>query len=152
MAARDQQQQIRKGHIFAQANRQCMALEVIDGQQRLVVRESQRLGGHDAHHHPADQTRSTGGGNAVKFVEAQSGLVQRLDEESVEAFEMGAGGDLRHDAAEAAMLGELGIDDIGADEAERRPIPGTPTSGASTTATAVSSQLVSIPSTRMRVF
>ena len=97
-----------------------MALEVIDGQQRLVVRESQRLGGHDAHHHPADQTRSTGGGNAVKFVEAQSGLVQRLDEESVEAFEMGAGGDLRHDATEAAMLGELGIDDIGADEAERR--------------------------------
>ena len=107
MAARDQQQQIGKGHVFAETHRQRMAFEVIDRQQRLVVREGQRLGGHDAHHHAADQARPAGGGNAVELVEAQSGLFQRLDKDSIDAFEMGTGG-------------ELGIDDIGAEESERR--------------------------------
>ena len=59
---------------------------------------------------------------------------------------MGARGDLRHHAAEAAVLGELAVDDVGEDAADR-PVAGV---GASTTATAVSSQLVSMPRTRMR--
>ena len=63
---------------------------------------------------------------------------------------MGARGDLRHHAAEAAMLGQLAVDDIGQDAADDRAA-GRP-AGASTMATAVSSQLVSMPSTRMRVF
>ncbi len=64
-------------------------------------------------------------------------------------LEMGARGDLRHHAAEAAVLGLLAVDDIGEDPAAQGPAG---PAGASTMATAVSSQLVSMPRTRMRVF
>ena len=80
--------------------------------------------------------------------EIEPGSRKRLVDQPVDALEMGARGDFRHHAAEAAMLGQLAIDDVGQDPADRRAAGG----GASTMATAVSSQLVSMPSTRMRVF
>ena len=126
-----------------------MAFEMIDGEERLVVREGHRLGRHDAHHHAADQARPAGRGDAVEVGEIEPRLGQRLGDQPVDPLEMGARGDLRHDAAEAAMLGQLAVDDVGEDAADR---PCVARSGASTTATAVSSQLVSIPRTRMRVF
>ena len=148
MAARDQQQQIGKVDLLGEPHRQRMAFEMIDGEERLVVREGQRLGGHHAHHHAADQARPAGRGDAVEIGETEACLGQRILDQPVDALEMGARGDLRHHAAEAAMLGQLAVDDIGQDRgrAGRRP------AGASTTATAVSSQLVSMPRTRMRVF
>ena len=72
-------------------------------------------------------------------------------DQPVDALEMGARGDLRHHAAEAAMLGQLAVDDVGQDLAARSGAE-VARAGASTMATAVSSQLVSMPSTRMRVF
>ena len=121
---------------------------MVDREERLVVREGDRLGGHDADHHAADQPGPAGRGDAVEIGKPSAGLGQRLGHQPVEPLEMGAGGDLRHHAAEAAMLGELAVDDIGQDSADRHRVA----VGASTTATAVSSQLVSMPRTRMRVF
>ena len=44
-------------------------------------------------------------------------LGQRVLDQAVDALEMGARGDLRHHAAEAAMLGLLAVDDVGEDAA-----------------------------------
>ena len=57
---------------------------------------------------------------------------------------MGARGDLRHHAAEAGVLVGLRAHDIGQD-------PAAAVAGRSTTAAAVSSQVVSIPSTSIGV-
>ena len=73
MAARDQQQQIGKGHLFGQPHRQRMAFEMVDGEEGLVVGEGQRLGRHHAHHHAADQARPAGGGDAVELAELEAG-------------------------------------------------------------------------------
>ena len=44
---------------------------------------------------------------------------QRFLDQPVQALEMGARGDFRHDAAEAPVLGQLAVDDVGQDRAER---------------------------------
>ena len=98
---------------------------MVDGQERLVVGEGQRLGGHDAHQHAADQAGAAGGRDAVEIAEAQARLGQGLHHQPVEPFEMGAGGDFRHHAAEAAMLGQLAVDDIGQDATARTIREGT---------------------------
>ena len=54
---------------------------------------------------------------------------------------MGARGDLRHDAAESGVLGDLRQHDVGQDRARARR------RARSTTAAAVSSQVVSMPRT-----
>ena len=84
----------------------------------------------------ADQPRPGGRGDPVEIAEADPGLVERLRDQPLEMIEMGARGDLRHDAAIGRVLGELRQHQIGADE-RRRP--------SLTTAAAVSSQLVSMP-------
>ena len=83
----------------------------------LSAREGQPLGRHHAHHDAADQARPAGGGDGVEIVEAELGLGQRVLDQAVDALEMGARGDLRHDAAEAAVLGLLAVDDVGEDAA-----------------------------------
>jgi len=100
-----------------------MAFEMIDREERLVVREGHRLGRHHAHHDAADQARSAGRGDAVHVSQAELGLGQRIGHQPVEPLEMGACGDLRHHAAEAAVLGQLAVDDIGQDPPHRL-IPG----------------------------
>ena len=120
MAARHQQQQIGKRHLLGEAHRQRVAFEMVDGEERLVVREGHRLGGHDAHHHAADQARPAGRGDAVEVAELEPRLGERLGHQPVDPLEMGARGDLRHHAAEAAMLGQLAVDDVGEDAPDRR--------------------------------
>jgi hypothetical protein len=58
-------------------------------------------------HDAADQAGPAGGGDAVDVGEAQTGAPHRLGDQAVEMVEMAAGGDLRHDAAIGAMLGDL---------------------------------------------
>ena len=119
MTAGDQQQQIGKGDILAEPHRQRMTLEVIDGEEGLVVGEGQRLGRHHPHHHAADQAGPAGGGDAVEGGEIEAGGRQGVLDQPVDTFEMGARGDFRHHAAEAAMLAQLAVDHIGQDPAER---------------------------------
>jgi hypothetical protein len=96
-----------------------MALEMIDGEEGLVVGEGQRLGRHHPHHHAADQAGAAGGGDAIERGEIEPGGRKSLLDQPVDTLEMGARGDFRHHAAEAAMLGQLAIDHIGQDPAER---------------------------------
>ncbi len=70
-------------------------------------------------------------------------LAHGRGDDRVEALDMGARRDLRHDAAEGAMLVPLRAHDVG----ENRDPARAPSR--STTAAAVSSQLVSMPSTRV---
>jgi hypothetical protein len=101
-----------------------MAFEMIDGEEGLVVGEGQRLGRHHPHHHAADQARPAGRGDAVELGEIEAGGGQGILDQPVEALEMGARGDLRHHAAEAAMLGQLAVDHVGQDPADRRAAGG----------------------------
>ena len=103
MAARHKQQQIGKRDRLGQAHRQRMPFEMIDGDERLVVREGQRLGGHDADHHAADQPRPARRGDAVEIGETDACLVERLRDQPVDPFEMRARGDLRHDTTVNCM-------------------------------------------------
>ncbi len=89
----------------------------------LLRAKARRLGRHHPHHDAADEARSAGGGDGVEIVETELRLGQRILDQAVDALEMGARGDLRHDAAEAAVLGLLAIDDVGQDAAHG-PGPG----------------------------
>ena len=119
MATRHQQQQIGKVDRLGEPHGQCMTFEMIDGEERLAAREGDALGRHDADHDAADQAGPAGRRDGVEIVEAQLRLGQGRLDQPVDAFEMGAGSDLRHHAAEAAMLGELAVDDVGQDGADR---------------------------------
>ncbi len=98
-----------------------MAFEMVHREEWLVVREGQRLGGHDAHHHAADQPRAASGGNAVEIAEFQFGLGQRVGQQAVDALEVRPRGNLRHHAAEAAMLGDLAVDHVCQNASDRPP-------------------------------
>ena len=56
-----------------------MTFEMVDRDERLVVCEGQRLGGHDAHHHAADQPRPAGRGDGIEIGQADAGLVYVTD-------------------------------------------------------------------------
>ena len=92
---------------------------MIDRDEGLVVREGQRLGRHDAHHHAADQPRPAGRGDGVEIGQPDTRFVERLGDQPVDALEMRPRGDLRHHAAETPMLGELAVDCIGQNPADR---------------------------------
>ncbi len=70
--------------------------------------ERHRLRQHHPHHHAADQPGPAGDGDTVEGVEADARRGHRLAHETVEMGEVGARGDLRHDAAEGPMLRDLG--------------------------------------------
>ena len=91
--------------------------------------------------HAADQPGPGGGGDAVEAGEAAPGLLHRLGDDQVERLDMGARRDLRHHAAEGGVLVDLRQHHVGQDPAA--PV----VRSRSTTAAAVSSQVVSMPST-----
>ncbi len=91
--------------------------------------------------HAADQARPGGGGDAVDVVEPEAGLGQRRLDHAVEQRDMGARGDLRHHAAIGARARRAG------EQTTLERIRPCAVASASTTAAAVSSQLVSMPRT-----
>ena len=119
MAAGDEQQKIGKRLVLGEPDGERMTLEMVNGLERLVVGEGERLGGHDSHQHAADQAGSAGRRDSVQIGKTEPRLGQRLAHQSVEPLEMGTGGDFGNDPAEPAMLGELAVDDIGQDRAAR---------------------------------
>jgi len=119
MTTGNEQEQKRKFDLVREPGGQRMRFEMIDGEEGLVVGEGQRLGRHHPHHYTADQAGPAGGGNAVELGEIEAGDGQGVLDQPVDALEMGARGDFRHHAAEAAMLGQLAINHIGQDLAER---------------------------------
>ena len=85
------------------------------------------------------------GGDLVQVVKGQLRLVHRLRDEMVEHLDMGARGNLRHDAAKGGMLGDLRHHHL-------RQHAAAAGRGRSTTAAAVSSQVVSMPRTIIGIF
>ena len=92
-----------------------MRFEVVDRDQRLVVDQRDGLGGGQPDDHAADQAGSGGRRNAVELAIAAAGLFHRLRDHMVQHLDMGAGGDLRHHAAEVGVFADLRQHDIGQD-------------------------------------
>lgn len=84
-----------------------MAFKMIDGQEGFATGEGQRLAGGGANDYPANQAGAGGGGHRVDFGETPPGFRHRFRDQPVEMEEMGAGGHLRHHAAERPMLLDL---------------------------------------------
>ena len=77
-----------------------MAFEMVDRDQRLARRQREPLAGEQPDHHPADQARPGGRGDGVDLAERDVGLGQHLPDQPGQDLDMGARGDLGHDAAE----------------------------------------------------
>ena len=92
-------------------------LEMVHGDEGQPARERDGLPRGDADDQPADQPRPSGCGDAVDLVEAETGFGHRLGDENIEQLDMGARGDLRHDAAELGMQRKLRAHHIGEDDA-----------------------------------
>ncbi len=104
MPARNQKQKKREGDLIGKARRERVAFEMIDGDERNFMHRRDHLGRHDAHEHAADQTWTRGGAHGIEIGKAHAGLGHGFCDEAVEMGEMGARGDLGHDAAEDRML------------------------------------------------
>ena len=141
VSARDEQQQIRKAQAMGEARCERVRFEMVHGDEGQPARKGDGLAGGDADDQPADQPRPRRGGDAVDLVEAETSFGQRLGDQNIEQLDMGARGDLRHDAAELGVKRKLRAHRIGEDDA----LAVSPR--ACTKAAAVSSQLVSMPST-----
>ena len=107
MAARDQQQHIRKIETVGQAGGERMRLEMIDGDERAPQPKRDGLAHGDADDQPADQAGTGGRGYPVDRLEAEPGFGERLADGRVEQLDMGARGDLRHHPAIGRMQIEL---------------------------------------------
>ncbi len=84
-----------------------MRLQMVHGDQGLLVDQRDRLGGDQAHNHAADQPRSGRRCNTVKSAELSAGIGHGGRDDAIESLHMGAGGDFRHHAAECGMLSDL---------------------------------------------
>ncbi len=92
---------------------------MIDGDERQVFGEGQRLGGHHADHDAPDQTGPTGGGDGGEVAEFQAGIPHRLVNDLIDGFDVCTGGDLGDDAAVGTVGIELRQNHVGKDS----PLP-----------------------------
>ena len=107
MAAGGKKQAIGKVDAVGEPRRERMGLEMIDGDERLVVRQRNGLGCRQSDNDAADQARPSRGRDAVQRAERHLRLGHRLADDPVERLDMGARGDLRDDAAELGMFADL---------------------------------------------
>ena len=117
MPARDEQHQIREVQPVGQPRRQRMARQVVDAHQRQPARSGDRLCRHHARQYTTDQPGPGGDRDQFDVVQRHAGLVQRPGDAEVQAFGMGAGGDLGDHAAEAGVQRGLLEDHRGMDGA-----------------------------------
>ena len=85
---------------------------MIDRDQGLFLHQRNRLRRGEADDDAADQARAGGGGDAVDLDKAAPGVAHGGRDDHIERLYMGARRDLRHHAAEGAMLVELTQHDI----------------------------------------
>ena len=113
MAAGGEKKAIGKRRRIGEPRRERMRFEMIDGDQRLVVHQRDRLGRGQPDDEPADQARPGGRGDAVERIEGKLRFRHRRGDDVVERLDMGAGGDLGHHAAEFGVLADLRENDVG---------------------------------------
>ena len=90
-----------------------MAVQVIDGNQRQLLREGEALRGGETDEERADQARALGHTDRIEALELRVSLGQRLPHHREDELEVTSRGDLRDDAAEAGVQLGLGRDDVG---------------------------------------
>jgi len=90
-------------------------LQVVDADQRQPLPEGQPFGEVDADEQAAGQAGAARHGDGVEGVVAEGGFLHRLADDRADDLDVGAGGDLREDAAVRRMQVNLGGDDIGDD-------------------------------------
>ena len=98
MAARHQQQQVRRAQPFGQADRERVRLEVMHGDERAPAAERDRLAGDQPDDEAADQPGTGRRRDRIEVAKADARLAHRLARDEVEALDVGARGDLRHHA------------------------------------------------------
>jgi hypothetical protein len=103
MPARHQKQQIGKGQSVGQPRRQGVTFQMVHRQQGQVSAQRDALGGHQRRHHPADQARPGGRGDAIEIKRAQPRLFQHACSQTIHTLGMSASGDLGHHAAKWGM-------------------------------------------------
>jgi len=143
VAAGGEKQAVRERDRVGEPRRERVGLQMIDRDQRHLPDQRDRLGGGEADDHAADQPGAGGGRDAVDRIEAAASLRHGVDDDVVERLDMGTGGDLRdharHRPHARSPATERHWTESGPPPVELR----------STTAAAVSSQVVSMP--RMRI-
>ena len=87
-----------------------MALEMIDGDQRLAGGERQPLAGEQGDHHSADQPRSGGRRDRVDVADGQLRFVEHPPDQVGQDLDVRARGDLRHHPA-VGLVGAVLADD-----------------------------------------
>jgi hypothetical protein len=94
-----------------------MTPEVIHAGERARPGSRQALGDADPHQQATCEARTTGDGQEVEIVVADTGAFEGRVQDVREAFEVVAGGELGHHAAEFRVEVDLGVDDVGEDAA-----------------------------------
>ncbi len=107
MAARRQQDEIGKDDIGGEPRGQGVRLQVIDRDKRLSRREGDPFSSHQSDQDPTDQARPRGRCDAVKLFRRDARFGQSAADQRIDDLDMGARSDLRHDAAEGGMRGDL---------------------------------------------
>ena len=140
MAAGDEEEEVGEGDVGDEPRRQGVAGEVVDAPERQAAAGGDALGEHHPGEDAADQAGAGGDGDGVEVGEGEAGAVEGGAGDGVEALGVGAGGDLGDDAAvggvERVLAGDLGGEDVA---------DGPAGASRGRAATAVSSQLVSMP-------
>ena len=107
VSARNEQEQIGKVEPIGEPGGERVRLEMIDGDEGAPKAERDRLPGC----HPDDETADEAGAgrsrHRVDRAEVESGLGKRLADRRIEKLDMGARGNLGHDAAIGGMEVEL---------------------------------------------
>src|SRR6188768_1484800 len=84
-----------------------MRLEMIDRDEGQPAAKRDCFACYHADDESADQPRARGGRDSVKRIEIEARLGERLLDRYIEQLDMGARGDLRHDATISRMQVEL---------------------------------------------
>ena len=110
-----EEQAIGKRRAVGEPRRKRMRLEVIDGEERRLAHERNRLRRGEADDDAADQPGAGRRRDAVDVGKAARGLAHRGRDDDVEHLDMGARRDLRNHAAERRMLLDLRQHHVGQD-------------------------------------
>ncbi len=104
MAARDEQEEIGKAEVrLRDHRRQCVALEMVERDKRLVSGERKPLRGDQPDHDPTDEAGPRRGGDRVHLVKGGSGFGKHIFYQPGQNFDVRARGDFGHHAPIWAM-------------------------------------------------
>ena len=90
-----------------------VAPDMVDRNQRDLQSHGRRLGEVDAHQHRTDKARRIGDTDGINVLPGNARRLQCLIGQTIDGFDMLAGGDFRHHAAVGLMDGHLRRDTVG---------------------------------------